>query len=290
LPSDFTSFFTAELPRTVRSIERIVGDVADDVAQEAFIAALERWDDVRQLDAPDAWVRFVARRIAWRRRGRELERADREWAAESPRLSSKASGDRDLAIDLQRALASLPTRQRAAIRLHHLADLPISETAALLGCGESAAKIWLLRGRRELAESLLGHRGTWVSERRWGVDDVVDRMRETGDEGHIDAVLDGVHVHEVRWTMTLDRGRYEVGTDAGERLDHGRYAMNGRDLVLTPWNKSGIVRMAANVQGNRAAVRLLENTSAPTNGVPDDVYMRLFLSSDAFERRADGDL
>jgi RNA polymerase sigma factor (sigma-70 family) len=48
--------------------------------------------------------------------------------------------DRDLSIDLQRALAALPARQRATLVLRHWEDLPVHEVAAALRCTEGTAR------------------------------------------------------------------------------------------------------------------------------------------------------
>jgi RNA polymerase sigma-70 factor (ECF subfamily) len=277
--SDFASFYGTQFARTARSVEAIAGTAAEDVAQEALIAALARWDHVAALKAPDAWVRLVARRIAWRRRGREMSRWDREAAAIPP---ATVSYDHALSIDLHRAIRGLPGRQRAAIQLHYLADVSVTDVAEILRCRESAAKIWLYRARERLAESLMGHRGRWVSERRWGVDDIVASMRQAKDAAFTDIVLDEVQTRNARWVFTLHDGAYRIETDDGEHLDHGRYRPRGGSIVLTPWNHSGIIQLAPTIDGGRARFSLVSDTTAPTRGVPDEVYLRLLLGADSF--------
>ncbi|ALG06565.1 RNA polymerase sigma factor [Kibdelosporangium phytohabitans] len=51
-----------------------------------------------------------------------------------------ASPDQDVSMDLRRAMASLPPRQRAAVVLRYWEDLPITEVAQLLGCTEGTVK------------------------------------------------------------------------------------------------------------------------------------------------------
>lgn len=60
-------------------------------------------------------------------------------------------------IDVERAVARLPRRQRQVITLHYLADLPVAEVAAVLGIGESSVKTHLGAGRSAL-RSLLENR------------------------------------------------------------------------------------------------------------------------------------
>ena len=56
--------------------------------------------------------------------------------------------------DLLAALAELPSRQRAALVLHHMVGLPVVDVAAELGVPEGTVKAWLSRGRGRLAQRL----------------------------------------------------------------------------------------------------------------------------------------
>ena len=276
---DFAWFFRVHFLPTVRSVESVAGIAAEDIAQEAFIVALKRWEDVSRLEAPDAWVRLVARRMAWRVRGREVDRSNRELAASPAKPSQLA--DRST-VDLDRAVAGLPRQQRAAVRLHYMADLPVTRVAEILGCTEAAVKTWLFRARERLGEALIGHRGRWVSERRWRPDDVVKRLRATQDDRYVEIVVDALHVRNSRWTLTMEGGAYQLETDEGERLDRGRYRMRAGVLSLTPWNGSGRIVLLPEIDGARARFRLIDDTTAPTRDVPDDVYIRLLLEAGAF--------
>jgi RNA polymerase sigma-70 factor (ECF subfamily) len=277
--SAFASFFRAQFSPTVRSVEGIAGTGAEDVTQEAFIVALQRWDVVAGLDAPDAWVRLVARRIAWRRRGREADRGAREGAvARSAHVASDDPG----AIDLGTALKGLPLREQTAIRLHYLADLPVAQVAELLGCSEAAAKTRLHRARERLAESMIGHRGRWVSERRWRPEDITRRMHDTHDDEFTDIVIDELQTRRARWILTVDRGIYRLETDEGAPLDRGRSRTRAGALTLTPWNGSGEIIIAPQIDGNRARFRLVSDTTWPTRNVPDEVWLRLLLGADTY--------
>ena len=69
--AQYAAFYEDEFGRTVAAVRRQLGADAEDVAQEAFIVAARRWNEVAELDLPAAWVRLVARRIAGRRLARE---------------------------------------------------------------------------------------------------------------------------------------------------------------------------------------------------------------------------
>ena len=58
------------------------------------------------------------------------------------------------AIAVRRALSSLPRRMRAAVVLHHMAGLSVTETAAALGVSENTVKSQLKTGLARLRGAL----------------------------------------------------------------------------------------------------------------------------------------
>jgi len=58
-------------------------------------------------------------------------------------------------VVLVAALARLPERQRQAVVLHYLADLPLAAIALELGVAEGTVKSWLHRARTALADQLV---------------------------------------------------------------------------------------------------------------------------------------
>src|SRR5260370_23824764 len=71
---DFHDFYSSSAARLVRHGYALTGDLAEaqDIAQEAFARAWQRWPTVRDCDSPEAWVRRVATNLAasrWRRVG-----------------------------------------------------------------------------------------------------------------------------------------------------------------------------------------------------------------------------
>lgn len=272
----FASFYREEFRSTVRAVSSIAGLNAEDVAQDAFLAAYARWGVVSQMDAPGAWVRLVAKRMAWRRSRREMERPLREQARLRP-----SELDPNYDPDLLRAIEALPGRMRAALELHYLADLPVREVAATMGCGESAAKVLIHRARHGLAEALRGHRGRWATENTWDADEVARQLETQGNSMYLDVVLEEVALSE-RWIFRLGSGRYLLESESGQRLDHGRYEVRGAALELVPWNESGVVALGLQIDGDRARFVVDEDTTAPTRGVPDRVYLELLLGSGSF--------
>lgn len=146
---EFEAFFRAEYPAVVRSLTRVVGDRgrAEEIAQDAFCRALERWARVRNHERPGAWVQLVALRRAMRVIHRDRRRGERERSATQP----APAVDEPVDVDLHRAIAALPRLQRAAVILYYLGDLSVLEAAAVLEVSEGAIKTSLSRARRSLA-------------------------------------------------------------------------------------------------------------------------------------------
>lgn len=149
----FDAFYHASFSRLVGQIYAMCGNVteAQDCVQEAFIRA---WDRRRVLDleqAPEAWVRTVAYRLAvsrWRKARKAFLPPDRSRAPSPPAEPDVTR------VALNRALQQLPADQRRAIVLHHLCDLPVAEIAAELGVPVGTVKARLSRGRTALAALL----------------------------------------------------------------------------------------------------------------------------------------
>ena len=123
---------------------------AQDVVQEAFCRALDRWDKIAGYDDPAAWVRRVAWNLAtsrWRRSRTAALFIRRH----RPEHAAEPSPDR---VALARALAALRPDHRRAVILHYLADLPVSEIARQEGVADNTVKSWLHRGRAALAAQL----------------------------------------------------------------------------------------------------------------------------------------
>jgi RNA polymerase sigma-70 factor (ECF subfamily) len=279
---DFETFFRTEYASVVRSVAPFVGTLAEDVTQEAFVAAYRQWERVRLLDAPRAWVCLVARRAAWRMRTRDRARSQREPAAFR---SSDAAPGTEEQLDLSDAIRSLSSRQRAAIRLHYLADLPVQRVASMLGASETATKVSMHRARAQLAGALLAHEGTWRTLGRWSPADLERALDGLGTSVDREVLLEELPLGRGRWILELSNARYRIVTDTDERMDHGRFRTRRDGIELVPWNESGLVTLGLEVGADRARFTLHGDTTAPTRGIPDSVYLRLILGSRAFERR-----
>jgi len=123
---------------------------AEDAVQEALARAWERSERGETISSLAAWVTTVA--LNNTRSGFRRARAERR-ARDRLRTDTRAPVPEDL-VDLSRALASLPRRQREATVLRYYLDMDVSEVASALGMAEGTAKTTLFRARRALARAL----------------------------------------------------------------------------------------------------------------------------------------
>lgn len=150
---DFRQIYTATYPRLVRTLWFVVHDheLAQEIAQDAFIELHRQWRKVRSYDRPDLWVR----RVALRKAQREAARTVRRRRAESFLHSVDAEPAAELPDPaLRAALLQLPPMQRAVVVLFYLEDRPMEEVADLLDCRPSTGFVHLHRARRRLADLL----------------------------------------------------------------------------------------------------------------------------------------
>lgn len=156
MTDDLTAFCEREYPRLVGALALYCGDaeVAEDLAQEALVRVIQKWERVRVMAAPGAWVHRVAINLAhshFRRRAVGLRR-EREL---SDRTGSGSDGaDPADALALRQAVARLPHRERTAVVLHYYLGHSVAETAALLGAPDGTVKSLLSRARDRLQRRL----------------------------------------------------------------------------------------------------------------------------------------
>ncbi len=150
----FDDFYRAQYPSVVRLAYSLSGSmqIAEELAQEAFVSAHDRWQRVAGFDRPDLWVRRVVinRSISYRRRQASERRAVERIKADREQVAEPVVGDEEV----WEALRSLSPRQAEVLALFYVEDQPLSAVAAILGLGEETVKTHLKRGRAALAERL----------------------------------------------------------------------------------------------------------------------------------------
>ncbi|SNT64862.1 RNA polymerase sigma-70 factor, ECF subfamily [Asanoa hainanensis] len=148
---DFDEFYRAGRRRMLGYVYVLTGDIveAQDVVQEAFVRAWQRWATVGRYPDPESWVRVVAARIAisrWRGR-RSRARAYARHGADRP-----VDGPTPDTVALVDALRQLPANQRTALALHYVLGMPVADIARETDVAVGTVKARLSRGRAALAQ------------------------------------------------------------------------------------------------------------------------------------------
>ena len=148
---DFDAFYRDTSRRLLRYAYGLTGDPgeAQDLTQEAYARAWQRWRRLTGYEDPEAWLRLVVNRLAtdrWRRIG--VRRA----YAPAPAPPVEPPGEE--VVLLVRAMRTLPAAHRRALALHYLLDRSVAEIAAETGASTGTVKSWLSRGRAGLAAAL----------------------------------------------------------------------------------------------------------------------------------------
>ena len=157
-----------EQARLIAGLARIVRDVglAEELAQDALVTALERWPDAGVPDNPGAWLMAVARRRAIDvvRRGKMLDRKHQELGRELEALQDEpgpdleAALDDDIGDDLLRLMFTachpvLSTEARVALTLRLVGGLTTEEIARAFLVPEPTVAQRIVRAKRTLAEA-----------------------------------------------------------------------------------------------------------------------------------------
>jgi RNA polymerase sigma factor (sigma-70 family) len=119
---------------------------AEEAVQEAFARVFRRWARVQSMERPDAYVLTVAANLL-RRRFREEPDALAEEIPDVPVDSTERTA---VSVSVRLAIETLPPRQRQAVVLRYLADLPVAEVAEVMGCAVGTAKATLHHALRSL--------------------------------------------------------------------------------------------------------------------------------------------
>ena len=157
-----------ESPRLIAGLARITGDVgiAEDLAQDALVAALERWPQTGVPDNPGAWLMATAkhRAIDLHRRSKRIERKHEQIGHELDAQQEMSVSDLDTALDddigddLLRLMFTachpvLSTEARVALTLRLLGGLTTDEIARAFVVPEPTVAQRIVRAKRTLSEA-----------------------------------------------------------------------------------------------------------------------------------------
>jgi RNA polymerase sigma factor (sigma-70 family) len=171
-----------EQPRLITSLARMLRDVplAEDLTQEALLAALEHWPATGVPEKPGAWLMATAKRRALdhlrRRRMQEGKHAMVAWDMEQEQQAMpdwEPASDDDIGDELLRLIFTachplLSREARAALALRMICGLTTQEIARAFLVPEATIAQRIVRAKRTLSESGLAYetpRGEELSER-----------------------------------------------------------------------------------------------------------------------------
>ena len=157
-----------EAARLIAGLARMVRDVglAEELAQDALVVALEQWPETGVPDSPGAWLMTTAKRraIDQLRRRQMLQRKHAEIGREmdeeqeSPEPAIQAALDDDIGDDLLRLVfischPVLSTEARVALTLRLIAGLTTDEIARAFLAAEPTIAQRIARAKRTLGEA-----------------------------------------------------------------------------------------------------------------------------------------
>jgi len=188
-----------ESARLIAGLARIVGDVgiAEDLAQDALVAALEQWPRSGVPDNPGAWLMTTAknRAIDRLRRGEMAARKEKELGREvelQARLAEPdlaAAADDDIGDDLLSLIFTashpvLSTEARVALTLRLVGSLTTAEIARAFLVKESTVAQRIVRAKRTLAEARVPIEAPGAAEREQRLASVLEVIYAIFNEGY----------------------------------------------------------------------------------------------------------
>lgn len=154
---EFEEFYAEHAPHAYRLATALTGDpaAAGDTTQAVFerLCSRRRW---KQVTHPRSYLRAaITRQVASDRRSPWSKRV---------RVTDEVPEDSVVLVDpvdqrltsheLVSALAQLPLRQRQAVVLRYLEDIPVAEVAVLMRCSPGTVKASAFQGLRNLRSAL----------------------------------------------------------------------------------------------------------------------------------------
>jgi RNA polymerase sigma factor (sigma-70 family) len=149
----FDAWAAPHLQDMARLAARLSGAAdAEDVVQDALVRAWTRWPTYSSARGnPKTWLLAIVADQARQRRRRPVPETSMLDGARSVAAGERTDG---ADLDLRRAVARLPERQRLAVECHYYIGLTVRETAQVMGCATGTVKASLSAARANLRAEL----------------------------------------------------------------------------------------------------------------------------------------
>jgi RNA polymerase sigma factor (sigma-70 family) len=227
-----------EAPRLIAGLARMVRDVglAEDLAQDALVAALQQWPESGVPDNPGAWLMAVGKRRAMDhfRRTAMVERKHEQLGRELEVVQEMAAPDLDDLIDdvgddLLRLMfvachSVLSTEARVALTLRLLGGLSTEEIARAFLVPEATVAQRIVRAKRTLAETRVPFEVPQGAEREARLSSVLEVIYLIFNEGY-SATAGDDWVRPAICEDALRLGRILAGLVPNEPEVHGLVAL-----------------------------------------------------------------
>ena len=148
-PDTFETFFEQQYTNLLKAMYLVTGNrhEAEEITQDAFVRALERWDRVRRADNRAGYLYRIAVNL-YRSKLRRLARGARKTPKPTPDADPfEAADDRDA---VGRAMTSLSDGQREALVMVEWLGMTDEEAAAVLGISQVTVRVRRHRARATL--------------------------------------------------------------------------------------------------------------------------------------------
>ncbi len=150
---EFRDFYRTSYPRVFTAAYAVCADreVALDVTQDAFEKAFARWPRLRREPWVEGWAITTATNLCRKHFRDASRRRELTETISAPATAGLPGPDH---VDLVRALRTLPFRQRQAVVLYYIGDLPVAVVATLMNVQEGSIKAHLAHARKSLEKEL----------------------------------------------------------------------------------------------------------------------------------------
>jgi RNA polymerase sigma factor (sigma-70 family) len=255
-----------ESARVIAGLARLVGDVglAEDLAQDALLAALEQWPESGVPDNPGAWLMTTGRRraIDMLRRRTLLQRKEEQLGYEVEAQLERAIPDLDAELDddigderLRLIFTCchpvLSTEARVALTLRLLGGLTTPEIARAFLTSEATVAQRIVRAKRTLAEARVPYEVPRTAELRERLASVLEVIYLVFNEGYAatagddwlraDLCEDALRLGRVLATLMPDEsevhGLVALMEIQASRL-HARVGPSGEPVLLLDQNRA----------------------------------------------------
>ena len=194
---------------------------ADDAVQTTFLHALRALARGVEPACEEAWLTTIAKNACRTQRRTAARRGALATDVDLDAFEGRhiEDDDRELLIDFDDALASLPDTQREALVLRELRGVPSQEIASRLSLSTPATHALLTRARRSLARALTVPRSAAGLDFGWLLAKLLAPLRLAGSNGAAKIAAVGAVAAVATGGVAIERGTSSPNVDRSPRAE-----------------------------------------------------------------------